>query len=515
MTATAADNAAGEASRCARCDRLVRDRYERVEGAGEVVLVWIRRWPDGLICSGCFATAMETYGICDGCGTDRLLPGVGPAGQRWCTDCAGGLGDFTCTRCGREGWREHAGICGWCVLQDRVDEILDDGTGRVRIELMPLAALIISMKRPRSGILWLSRPEPRSVLRAIARDEVPLTHEGIHSLPHRRSTVYIRDLMVTAGILPPIDKSLFYFEQWSRSWLDELPDPEQRKMFRLFITWHYLRVFRERIDARGELGYAAPQIARHQLRTAATFVAGLAEQGRTLAEATQADLDRLFAEGTPRLRDTVHPFLRWTMNTRRMPKLELPPPVKRPVALMTQQRRIELIRKVHDGDGMELTDRVLALFVLLYAQPLTRIQQLTIDDIGIDDEGNLLVRLGDPPIPVPAPFADIIRKHVAARRNQTTATNKTSPWLFPGRASGWPLHTTSIRDRLHNLGIPNLSNRSRAIRELLRQAPAIIVAGMLGYSPTGSERIATEYGVTWQQYAAIDRDPRRPPHLID
>ncbi|MGO1316706.1 MAG: hypothetical protein ACTMIR_06705 [Cellulomonadaceae bacterium] len=164
---------------------------------------------------------------------------------------------------------------------------------------------------------------------------------------------------------------------------------------------------------------------------------------------------------------------------------------------------------------MDLTDTVLALLGLLYAQPLTRIQQLTVDDIEIDDEGILVIRLGNPPTPVPPPFDEIIRQHVAARRNQTTAANGTSPWLFPGRASGRPLHTTSLRDRLRRLGIPNLSNRSRAIRELLGQAPPIIVAGMLGYSPTGSERIAIEYGATWQHYAAIDREPRRPPHLID
>lgn len=89
----------------------------------------------------------------------------------------------------------------------------------------------------------------------------------------------------------------------------------------------------------------------------------------------------------------------------------------------------------------------------------------------------------------------------------------TSPWLFPGRSSGKPLHTTSLRDRLRKLDIPKLSNCSRANRELLRQAPPIIVVSMLGYSPNGAERIAVEYGTTWQQYASIDRHPRRPPHL--
>ena len=51
--------------------------------------------------------ACETYGTCDGCGADRLLPGVGPAGQRWCTDCAGGIEDFSCNRCGQEGWPHY------------------------------------------------------------------------------------------------------------------------------------------------------------------------------------------------------------------------------------------------------------------------------------------------------------------------------------------------------------------------------------------------------------------------
>lgn len=203
------------------------------------------------------------------------------------------------------------------------------------------------------------------------------------------------------------------------------------------------------------------------------------------------------------------------MSTRRMPRLELPSHVQRSVVLLTQQRRIELIRRVHDGDGMDLSDRVLALLVLLYAQPLTRIKQLTVDDIGIDEDGHALIRLGDPPTLVPAPFDEIIRQHVAARRNQTTAANITSSWLFPGRASGRPLHTTSLRDRLRSLGIPNLSNRSRAIRELLREAPPIIVAGMLGYSPTGSERIATEYGVAWHHYAPLGKPARRPPRLSE
>jgi len=69
------------------------------------VWVAIRTWPEGRICSGCFARACETYGACPGCGIHRLLPGRLTNGdgeqQPCCSDCAPGIGDFTCTRCGQ------------------------------------------------------------------------------------------------------------------------------------------------------------------------------------------------------------------------------------------------------------------------------------------------------------------------------------------------------------------------------------------------------------------------------
>ncbi len=111
----------------------------------------IRNWPEGSICSGCFAKACETYGVCEGCGTERLLPGIGPAGQRWCTGCAGGIGDFTCTRCSQEGWNHYKGVCGRCVLTERLALALDDGTGQIRPELVPLFNLVVAWTDPALG----------------------------------------------------------------------------------------------------------------------------------------------------------------------------------------------------------------------------------------------------------------------------------------------------------------------------------------------------------------------------
>jgi hypothetical protein len=122
-----------------------------------------------------------------------------------------------------------------------------------------------------------------------------------------------------------------------------------------------------------------------------------------------------------------------------------------------------------------------------------------------------VLRLGDPPVPILAPFDDLLTTYVASRSNLTTATNRGSRWLFPGRRAGQPLHPTSMRLRLQRLEIPNLNGRSRAIRELLLQAPPAVVATMLGYDPQHAEQLAAEAGTTWKHYAAGDHTPTRTP----
>jgi hypothetical protein len=153
---------------------------------------------------------------------------------------------------------------------------------------------------------------------------------------------------------------------------------------------------------------------------------------------------------------------------------------------------------------MDLLERVGALLILRYAQFLTRASRLTVDDIVITD-GQMSIRLADPPAPVPAPFDQIIHAYLGSRPHMNTAGNPDSTWLFPGRSPRQPLHPTSLRLRLQRLGIPNLNGRSLALRELLFQAPPSAVAAMLGYGPDRAEAIARESGNTWRHYAAGDQ----------
>lgn len=388
-------------SSCARCDRPLRGNPSEpgsTRATGQV-LVAIKRWPEGSICSGCFAKACETYGRCSDCNIHRMLPGFSTSGQGLCTDCAGGLGDYACTRCGQEGWLHYAGICGRCVLTDRLTIILDDGTGTIRPELQPLFASICSMSRPRSGILWLSKPHVPPILQALAKGDVPLTHEGLSRLTPWRSVVHVRDLLISCEILPPIDRFLFLFEQWLPAWLHTIADPEHRNLLHRFGTWHILRRLRT-VAQTGPIGHFRNQNARRQLRTAATFVADLRQHD--IRQCTQTDLDCWFATASRAAQQDIRPFPRWAAEHHTMPRLTPPTSATDKPAPISNRQRTDLIRRIHTDPTIAPIDRVIALLILLYAQPLPRIVRLTLADV-IHDGNQLLIRLGDPPVPSLSP----------------------------------------------------------------------------------------------------------------
>ncbi|MEV6569449.1 hypothetical protein [Streptomyces kronopolitis] len=143
------------------------------------------------------------------------------------------------------------------------------------------------------------------------------------------------------------------------------------------------------------------------------------------------------------------------------------------------------------------------MLVLLYAQPLTRIVQLTTDDI-LQGDGEVLVRLGDPPSPVPEPFAGLMLAYLGERPNTMTATNPEARGLFPSRRAGQPMTSDTLELRLRRLGFPTQRGRTEAIRHLVLQAPALVIARMLGYHDETTAQLAAEAGETWRHYAPGD-----------
>jgi site-specific recombinase XerD len=154
---------------------------------------------------------------------------------------------------------------------------------------------------------------------------------------------------------------------------------------------------------------------------------------------------------------------------------------------------------------LQLQARAAAIIVLLYAQPLSRVVRLTVEDV-IRDGGQVLLRLGEPPTPVPGPAADLLLEWIGSRGNMNTATNRNSPWLFPGRRAGQPMNPAVLAALVNNIGVPATPGRVSAIRQHVLEVPALVVADALSYHPKTTAKLASLVGGTFSRYAPGDHE---------
>jgi hypothetical protein len=357
------------------------------------------------------------------------------------------------------------------------------------------------MKRPRGGLTWLDRPHVQQMLRALADPATPVTHETLNGMAPWRSVAYLRDLLMLHGVLPTADRNLVLFGRWLDETLARIGRNEHRQLVGRFASWHVQRRLRGFAD-RGPVTSRQTQQARGEISQAIAFLAWLDGRQRALADCRQADVDAWYAGGYA-ARKLTHAFLRWAMADKLLPRLAVPHQDTRNPAPISQKQRLDLLNRLLAGEEPELLTRVAAILMLLYAQPLTRVLSLTLDDV-LRQDGQVAVRLGDPPAPVPEPFASLLLRHMGQRLNLTTATNADARWLFPGRRGGQPMTPDAVERRLKLAGIPARGGRSAALRQLVLQAPAPVIATMLGYSHEGTAQIAAEVGSPWSRYAPGD-----------
>jgi hypothetical protein len=311
-----------------------------------------------------------------------------------------------------------------------------------------------------------------------------LTHEGLHAAPSWRTAAYLRDLLMTCGVLPTIDKQLVGYKALLHRRLAELADSPHLRLLRQFAVWYQLPRLRAKAATR-PLTPSHRQYASDQLTQAQAFLGWLGQRDHCLAEATQADLDAWHATHNDHQRRTLQAFLRWAMATGHLPRLELPGLLITRAAPITQHRRLELLGRLLTNDHSPLRSRVAACLMLLFAQPATRIARLTIDDIAHAADGGVVIRFGEPPTPAPAGCSP-----------DAEAASRCTP--APSESSS------------RELGIPALAGRTAALRQLVLQAPAPLVAQALGYHHHTTTRVATQAGTPWSRYTSGDHS-RWPP----
>jgi hypothetical protein len=465
---------------CARCGELGTERG--------------RHWPEGDLCQKCAQRALRVHGVCADCGVSRLTPGLNADGRPTCVDCAGIATDFHCKRCGEEDEPVRAGLCAACCLRDDLEQLLDDGTGRVKPQLRPLLEALATQKNPRSARVWLTvNPESTQLLREIARGTAPLEHATFvdHESPSR------------VKYLPDYDRDIAAYEEWLERKLSPALAIEDRQLIQQYATWVHLKRMRYLAD-QGRLRPATILAARQSTNVGLQFLLFLRERDIPVARCSQQDIDD-WLSGGPTTRSLARGFARWAMAHNHLPKLNFPYRVAATFPIIGQQERIDVLRQVLDtASELRSHVRVATILLLLFAQPLSRVVEMKSDQLVVGDDGTVqLIDIGIDPLVVMAPFDRVFLDLMAARPNMNTAGNPTSQWLFPGGSPGRHLTASALMNNIRDAGIDLRGAKNAALRKLVLAMPAALVADAFGYSYERAEIHSRSAGKQFADYAGL------------
>lgn len=449
-------------------------------------------WPDGRLCTSCRMKAMRTTGTC-ACGHEGVLPGR-LDGIPACRACSGVRVNIDCRRCGAETELYRNQMCQRCVLADLVDAAFaDPRTGRVSAQLRPVADAITSMERANSGLTWIRQKHVHSMLREVAATS-PVTHASMDRLDRGRTRDYIRGLLVEHGVLEPRDELIARFTEWADDAEDRLTDGDHRAIIHRYIRWKHLRHMRAESPISNGTFLRAKQVTT----VAIEYCNWLTDNGKTLASATQGDLDTWLAEGaTTRL--MVAWFLTWTRTAQITdPALTVPKHRRGTAARLPHDYQAEALERVLTSSELSARNQFAALLVLIFAQPIARIVRLRWDDVTIAPN-NVTMNLAGMPIRLDHPLDGPVRDLAASPGQANTAAHRNSPWIFRGAMPGNHITAMHMRQQLHPL-FSSLAARLGTLTELSRQTPVAILSEALGYTAATLEKHAAVSGADYGKY---------------
>lgn len=471
------------AQRCAHCGR---DRRPTAH------------WLEGPVCSTCYHRALSGKGSCPVCGQTRRLLRYPAFTEAVCRDCAGAAADHVCRDCGAEEALQERGLCGRCVLHRRLSELLGDEQQRARVGLGGLFDALSGARSGKDTLRWLADSPATAILARVASGELPCSHETLDAFDPNLAVRHLQHLLVATGALPPRDPALARLERW----IDDFLSAKQRAPeLRTFAYWIVLRRCR-RNSRRGPLGEGVINSAKVELKSAAALLDWLAARNTPLAEVRQADVDAWLVGARPD-RHVARSFARWAIGRRLMPKLAFPAGRKTAVTpAVAVHDRVALARRLLHEDEIETRDRVAGVLVVVFAQPVTRIANLTVEDVAIDHE-TVAIRFGETVITLPQPLDDHLRELIADRRDRAAAALPTPPWLFPGSSPGRPIGAQSLSRRLKRIGVDCQARRIAALVDMAGQVPAPVLADLLGIGILTATRWAEIAGRPWGDYPTL------------
>jgi hypothetical protein len=177
------------------------------------------------------------------------------------------------------------------------------------------------MPKPDRALNWLhNNPRLPGYLQALARGEVPLTHDGLHQLDSWRTAAHLRDLLMACGTLPAVDRQIMLFERWSQPRLAAHGEGHDSRLLRQFLTWHQLPQLHA-AARRAPLSPGARNYAAEAFLQAEQLLAWLHQHDLSLPTLSQRDLDRWNVQRHDR---AAQVFLRWAQHSGHSPRLQQP-----------------------------------------------------------------------------------------------------------------------------------------------------------------------------------------------
>lgn len=451
-------------------------------------------WPDGRLCNYCRLAAIRTTGTC-ACGHEGVLPGR-IAGLPACRTCSGVRVNIDCRRCGDEVELYRDGSCQGCILNDLVDSAFaDPRTGKTSSQLVPMADALKSMERPNSGLTWIRQKHVATMLHQLVRTS-PVTHASVDSLTAGRTREYIRGLLVEHGALEPRDELLARFTDWAKEAENRLTDVEHRTIIHRYIRWKHLRHMLAESPTSNGTFLRAKQVTT----VAIEFCNWLTTRHTTLTEATQDDVDTWIATGTT-TRLNIARFLRWARAAKiTNPDLEVPRHRRGTAPRLGHAGQKVALDRAVTASEISARNRLAAILVLVFAQPVERIVALRWDHIAITDH-DVTVDLAGTPIRLDEPLDATVRELAADPQHARTAAHPDSPWIFRGSMPGAHITAMHLRQELRPL-FSSLAARLGTLTELSRQTPVAILAEVLGYTAQTLESHAIAANASYSSYVA-------------
>jgi hypothetical protein len=450
-------------------------------------------------CESCNQKRLRSKTVCAGCGEMRR-PSLGD--RERCERCVGEPIRHVCRECGAEERNHTDGRCARCTLIEVLRQLRADGDPYAVARLEPYLRALGTGPQPATTLKWMGYSAGYETVVELATGARELSHQALDQVNRGMTTSFLRAALVTHGVLEARGEQTARFERGAASAVRGLAAGEDRTQIRAFSVWQVQHNLARR-ERQGRTTAKSGVSSLQLVRAAVELSTWTTDQGLTLAQLRQEHLDRWLQEGSSATAK-IRPFLTWATRGRLIaPFTASRPPARTHIEPMSSEERLIVVRRLLRDETLDPRDRVAGCLVLIYAQPVSRILALTIDDVWIHPD-RVSLSLGPARVELPEPLA-----HLAARLagdpagRATTAVAGAQPrWLFQGMRVGQQLDYGYLQRRLKRLGIKPLQGRTGAVITLAAALPPTLLAEMLGISETSASKWYRLAAGEWNRYAA-------------